>query len=77
MQYTILIYAAVAVMVAVISLRGYLTERKQFNKGVCPKCNSQLKHVGPDYYDIRAYVCEKCDYVTWVSYRAVDKWRND
>jgi tRNA(Ile2) C34 agmatinyltransferase TiaS len=54
-------------------LIGYLTERKYYNKGICPKCGENLELVARDSQGGRGYKCPKCEYITWVSYSLVDE----
>lgn len=56
-----------------IFLIGYLTERKYYNKGICPKCGEKLKFFDMDSQGGRGYKCPKCKYITWVSYSLVDE----
>ena len=53
-------------------LIGYLTERKYYNKSICPKCGEKLELVARDSQNGRGYKCPTCEYVTWVSYSLVD-----
>ena len=50
-------------------------EKREYNNGVCPKCNSRLQYIETDMdNEKRLYVCSKCnDYHTWISYDCVDK----
>lgn len=48
-------------------------EIKDYNKGICPKCGAPLRNFDCDSQGGRGYVCDKCNYSTWVSYWFVDK----
>lgn len=56
-----------------VFLIGYLTERKYYNKGICPKCGEKLEFFDRDSQGGRGYKCPKCKYITWVSYSLVDE----
>lgn len=51
-------------------------EHKDFNNGVCPKCGKQLRNFDMDSQGGRGYICDNCDYTTWVSYNRVDRNKN-
>lgn len=48
-------------------------EKKSFNNGICPYCNTKLNCFDMDSQGGRGYTCKRCDYTTWVSYPSVDK----
>lgn len=47
-------------------------EKIAFNKGFCKHCNCLLRRFDTDSQGGRGYVCDKCGYHVWVSYK-VDK----
>lgn len=59
-------------MIVVGAIVARYLEKKDFNKGICPKCNNKLKHFDSDSDGNRGYTCPNCDYTTWCSYN-VDK----
>lgn len=63
----ILIIALIAGIVMAI-----LSEKKNFNNGICPHCNKELRRFDTDSQGGRGYCCDDCDYYVWVSYNCVD-----
>lgn len=55
------------------SLIGIHLEKKDFNNGQCPICGRHLRHFDTDSLGRRGYICDKCFYSTWVSYKSVDR----
>jgi ssDNA-binding Zn-finger/Zn-ribbon topoisomerase 1 len=58
---------------------AYLSDKRNYNKGVCPKCGKPLKCIDMDSQGGRWYACadrydkeSPCDYDCWISYD-VDK----
>ena len=47
-------------------------EKMEFNKGYCKHCNSLLRRFDTDSQGGRGYVCDKCGFHVWASYK-VDK----
>lgn len=54
---------------------AYLSDKKDYNKGKCPKCGKSLKCKDTDSQGGRWYVCtdrynkeNPCDYDCWISY---------
>ena len=54
---------------------AYCSEKKNYNKGICPKCGKPLKCIDVDSHGGRWYVCtdrydkeKPCHYDCWVSY---------
>lgn len=48
-------------------------EKQSFNNCRCIRCGYPLRHFDNDSHGGRGYICDKCGYVTWVSYNGVDK----
>ena len=49
-------------------------ESKDYNKGKCVKCGSELKYFDTDSQGGRGYkCCGDCGYTTWVSYNRIDR----
>lgn len=61
----------VSLFVVAIAIARY-SEAKQFNRGKCRKCNRKLRSFSTDSQGGRGYICDKCGYTVWVSYK-VDK----
>lgn len=70
MEYIILIILIISFIVCVSI--GIMSEKKDFNNGICPHCNNKLRNFDIDSQGCRGYCCE-CGYHTWVSYKCVDK----
>jgi hypothetical protein len=51
---------------------GYCWEKKDYNKGRCPRCFGELRHFDNDSQGGRGYCCENGDYYTWVSYPFIE-----
>lgn len=47
-------------------------EKKDYNKGVCPRCGERLGCFDMASDGSRGYTCDHCSYTTWCSYD-VDK----
>lgn len=67
-----IIVVAIAIFIT-LTLFAIHTERRNFNNGICPKCGEKLICFDVDSQGGRGYKCNKCHYVTWVSYKTVDK----
>ena len=61
------------VVLIVIFIIGIFSEKKDYNNGICPKCNQRLHHFDTDSQGGRGYICDKCNYTTWISYPFIDK----
>lgn len=62
------------VLIAItVPIVGVHMERVAYNGGVCRHCKTKLRHFDNDSQGGRGYVCDKCGYVTWVSYNCVDR----
>ena len=62
-----------SILLLAFSSLGVKWERKGFNNGICPHCNTPLRNFDTDSQGGRGYTCDKCDYTTWVSYNRIDK----
>ncbi|KKK78571.1 hypothetical protein LCGC14_2842220 [marine sediment metagenome] len=51
---------------------AYCGEKRDYNKGRCPKCYGELRHFDNDSQGGRGYCCENRDYYTWVSYPFIE-----
>lgn len=54
-------------------IAGIIIEKQDYNKGVCKFCGTKLRRFDTDSQGGRGYVCDKCDYYTWVSYHIIDR----
>lgn len=48
-------------------------ERKNYNKGICPKCGGTFRIIHTHSDGDREYHCSNCDNTTLVTYDCVDK----
>ena len=48
-------------------------ERKEFNNGICTKCNLKLRHYDDTSHGDRLYTCDKCRKNVFISYSCVDR----
>ena len=51
---------------------AYCGEKRDYNKGKCPKCYGELRQFDTDSQGGRGYCCENSDYYTWVSYPFIE-----
>ena len=64
------------VVIILICIMIYIAscfEARDFNGGICKRCNSRLQYFDTDSQGGRGYNCPMCNYETWVSYNRVDK----
>lgn len=71
MEVVISICVVVASAIAIAVARH--SEAKSFNGGKCPDCGSKLRYFDTDSQSGRGYACDKCEYITWVTFRNTDK----
>ena len=63
--FEIIIYALVLLGFIGCGVLVYRKEKRDWNKGVCPKCGGKLKQIGGDSM---GYMCENCrKYWIWFS----------
>lgn len=43
-------------------------EKKAWNNGICPICGNKLRQFDVDSHGDDGWICDNCDYTTWVSY---------
>ncbi len=67
-------YLIIGIVIVLIAgcIWGYLSEKKDYNKGNCPNCHGLLEHFGTDSQGGQGYVCENGDYTTWVSWPFIE-----
>lgn len=64
---------AILVLIAIAGfIVGVSMEHIGYNGGVCRHCKTNLRHFDNDSQGGRGYVCDRCGYSVWVSYRCVD-----
>ena len=69
-----LIFVLVIIGAFVVShIASIRSEKKNFNKGMCPHCKIKLRCFDMDSQGGRGYTCDRCEYTTWVSHHSVDK----
>ena len=49
------------------------SEKRDFNNGICPRCNNKYRLMDYTSHGDRLYICDKCNSVIFVSYKCVDK----
>lgn len=69
----LIVLLGMVTFVAVLVLLAIRREALDYNHGICPRCESQgefieLKKFDEDSQGGRGYKCDRCGYVTWVSY---------
>lgn len=69
---------ATSVFAAVFVYMGFEIECMSFNGGTCIQCGGKLEYFDTNSQGGRGYMCDSCDYTTWVSYTYVDRdyWRD-
>lgn len=57
------------------TIRAYFSDKKNYNRGICPKCGKALKCIDMDSQGGKWYVCtdrynkeNPCDYDCWTSH---------
>lgn len=67
-------YLILAIMFFGFGLLCYAikSEKKDWNKGFCPKCGGRWRCYGTTFGGDRGYDCTECDNGIWISYN-VDK----
>ena len=57
------------------SLTAHAIKREhiRFNDGKCIGCETELRHFTTGSSGSRGYKCDNCNFITWVSYKCVDK----
>ena len=79
-MYGWLVLLGMVIFVVVMVLLTIHREKLDYNHGICPRCGNQnvfiemrrLKKFDDDSQGGRGYKCDRCGYVTWVSYDCVD-----
>ena len=51
----------------IVRLHEYITTRRAYNKGVCPKCGRKLKLDIFSGEGDRRYKCERCAHSVWIN----------
>lgn len=69
----LIIVGVTAFAFGIAALIGIWLERKEFNNGVCLRCQERLKFFDYDSQGGRGYKCESCGYKVWISYNTVDR----
>ena len=67
---TVLGILILAVIVGIIWAR--IKEKKDYNRGYCPRCGEYMRLFDYDSHGSRGYTCDRCHYHCWVSYN-IDK----
>ena len=74
----ILVVLCGIIIFCVFAYIGILLEKASFNDCKCIRCGYPLRHFDNDSQGGRGYKCDKCGYITWVSWHSVDKkYRGD
>ena len=66
----LLVHIGIIILVIFGWIYGYLSEKRRYNKGICPKCGDSLIH-SPYLDDSQGgigFKCEGCGYCTWVTW---------
>lgn len=69
----ILCVGVIAIMLTIGTVQAIKSERKWFNNGTCPHCHTALTKFDVDSQGGREYMCDRCGYTVWVSYKCVDR----
>lgn len=67
----LLLILLIAVPFGIIYARQ--SEKKDWNKGYCPKCGAKWRYFDIDSQGGRGYCCDKCRKYIWISYN-VDRY---
>ena len=68
----ITILIIIIVLIIILPFYSIYSEKKDFNKGICPRCGGKLHLFDTDSQGGRGYCCHKCQYFTWISWICVD-----
>lgn len=75
MKIVLLFFIAFIILYVSGTIWAYLSDKKDYNKGKCPKCGKALECADTDSQGGRWYVCtgrydkeNPCDYDCWISY---------
>lgn len=63
---TVLAILVLALVVGIIWARG--KEKKDYNRGYCPRCGEHMELFDYDSHGSRGYKCNRCHYYCWISY---------
>ena len=50
------------------AIECYISEKKDFNNGICPHCGKPLIHFDDDSQGGQGWCCHNCRYYTWISW---------
>lgn len=53
-------------------IMGIITEKRDYNKGICKICGEELKFFDTDSQGGRGYICPN-NHTVWVSYPLIDR----
>lgn len=75
MVLVIIFFVVIILVFIVVHIQLSKIEKRDFNNGICPKCEKPLVYFCTDTTsEARGYECLNCSYVTWVErYSLVDK----
>ena len=73
----LIIVGAMLLSAGISALIGIWLERKEFNNGLCLRCQERLKFFDYDSHGGRGYECMSCGCKVWVSYNTVDRGYKD
>lgn len=70
---SLLMAGIVFVLAVIVLIHSYLHEKKLWNKGICPLCNTEWNYVDSDSQGGRGYKCECMhQHRVWISWFRVD-----
>ena len=69
----VIILVCLLIFFLFIPFIGIRLEKEDYNQGKCKFCGEDLRLFDYDSRGGRGYICDNCDYHTWVSYKCVDK----
>ena len=55
-------------ILSTICFIGYWLEKRDFNNGICPFCETPLRHFDDDSQGGQGWTCDRCGYTTWISW---------
>lgn len=71
------IFLAIVLLVSLGILIHMLFEKKEYNKGICPRCGHPFEKYAYDAQRGRGYICTHCHNVIWVSHEFIDRKENE
>lgn len=70
----VLVGLSVIAVLLVVGFVGFFAERRSWNHGKCPKCDTNWSRFDSDSQGGRGYKCKGCEKYIWISYPFIDTY---